>query len=266
MLKTVLAGYRSAERALLMPLLPQLNPDDLLILDRGYPAAWLFAAFGQQSRHFLSRIDGAQWPEVQAFAQSEALEQIVTRPVTRESQRAACALGIEGLPDTVTYRLIRVLQPNGKPQLLATSLLDTQRYPASDFADLCHQRWGIEEAFKVLKHRLMIEQFSGESPEAIRQDVHAKTFTANLAKMMTYPLQQEAQELNTGKTYRPNLTYALARLRYRLFGWLLLKIDPDQVLALLDLIARTQERQRPGRSSPRHKTQPKPRRQYKYCP
>lgn len=263
MLKTVLAGYRSAERALLMPVLAQLNVDDLLILDRGYPAAWLFAAFGQCNRHFLSRIDGAQWPEVQAFAQGEAVEQIVTRPVTAESQRSARALGIEGLPDTVTYRLIRVRQPNGKQQLLATSLLDSQRYPAHDFAELYHQRWGIEEAFKVLKHRLMIEQFSGESPEAIRQDVHAKTFTANLAKAMTYPVEQETPGQEAGKRYRPNLTYALARLRYRLFGWLLQKIEPDQVLALLDLIARTQERQRPGRSSLRHKTQPKPRRQYK---
>lgn len=263
LLKTVLADYRSAERFLLMPVLPELNPDDLVILDRGYPAAWLFAAFGQCHRHFLSRIDGAQWPEVQAFAQSETEEQIVTRPVTRENHRTARALGIEDLPDTVTYRLIRVRQPNGKQQLLATSLLDTQRYPVHDFAELYHQRWGIEEAFKVLKHRLMIEQFSGESPEAIRQDVHAKTFTANLARAMTYPVNAEAPDHAIGKTYRPNLTYALARLRYRLFGWLLQKMEPDQVLALLELIAKTQEQQRPGRSSPRRKTQPKPRRQYK---
>lgn len=127
LLKTVLAGYRTAERALLMPLLAQLNPDDLIILDRGYPAAWLFAVFGQQNRQFLSRIDGALWPEVQAFAQCDAFEQIVTRPVTSDSQRAARALGIEGLPDTVTYRLLRVRHPNGKQHLLATSLLDSNR-------------------------------------------------------------------------------------------------------------------------------------------
>lgn len=99
LLKTVLAGYRTAERALLIPLLAQLNTDDRVILDRGYPAAWLFAVFGQQSRHFLARIDGAPWPEVNAFAQSDAVEQIVTRPVTSDSQRSARALGIEGLPD-----------------------------------------------------------------------------------------------------------------------------------------------------------------------
>lgn len=108
----------------------------------------------------------------------------------------------------------------------------------------------------------MIEQVSGESPEAIRQDVHAKSFTANLAKAMTYPQEQETAA-NLRKAYVPNLTYAIASLRYRLFGWLLEKIDPDQVLAILNRIAKTQETQRPGRSYPRHKTQPKPRRQYK---
>ena len=58
----------------------------------------------------------------------------------------------------------------------------------------------------------MIEQFSGESPEAIRQDVHAKTFTANLAKAMTYPQEQETPA-NIHKAYVPNLTYAIASLR-----------------------------------------------------
>lgn len=264
LLKTVLAGYRAAERTLLAPLLAQLNPDDLAILDRGYPASWLFAAFGQQNRHFLARIDGATWPEVQAFAQGDAAEQTVTRPVTPGSRRSARDLGVGGLPETVTYRLIRVRLTNGKQYVLATSLLDSDRYPAADFAELYHQRWGIEEAFKVLKHRLMIEQFSGESPEAIRQDLHAKVFTANLAKAMTYSSESEpATPSGTDQVYLPNLTYAVARLRYRLFGWLLQKIDPVQVLSLLNLIAKTQEIKRPNRTSPRHKTQPKPRRQYK---
>lgn len=262
LLKTVLAGYRAAERSLLLPLLTQLNPDDLIILDRGYPATWLFAAFGQQNRQFLTRIDGAAWPEVRAFAQGDAVEKIITRPVTWEGLRAAREHGLETLPKTVTFRLVRVRHSNGQQHLLATSLLDSDTYPAACFADLYHQRWGIEEAFKVLKHRLMIEQFSGDSPEAIRQDVHAKVFMANLAKAMTYRAEPAPVD-GTIQAYLPNLTYAIAQLRYRLFGWMLQKIDPDQVLSILTLIAKTQERKRPGRTTPRHKSNPKPRRQYK---
>ncbi|MGH9803032.1 MAG: transposase [Blastocatellia bacterium] len=43
---------------------------------------------------------------------------------------------------------------------MATSLIDTQTYPAWAFSELYHARWSIEEAFKVLKHRLHLEQFA----------------------------------------------------------------------------------------------------------
>lgn len=49
----------------------------------------------------------------------------------------------------VTLRLIRVRLPNGKWEVLATSLLDQKRYPACAFAALYGQRWGVEEAFKL---------------------------------------------------------------------------------------------------------------------
>ena len=264
MLKATLAGYEAAERALLVPLLPQLNVDDLLVLDRGFPAVWLFALCQQRQQHFLARIDGSQWPEVQAFADSNLLEHIVTRPVGRDTRRAARTLGIEGLPDEIAFRLIRVRLASGSEEILATSLLDAEAYPAADFPALYHARWGIEEAFKVLKHRLLVEQFTGESPEAIRQDFHAKIFTANLAEALAYSAHQVLPDEKAAR-YRPNLTYAMARLRLRLFGWLIKRASPDEVLSLLTLIGKTLERRRPGRSAPRPKSRPnpKPRRQYK---
>ena len=39
------------------------------------------------------------------------------------------------------------------------------------FADLYHQRWRIEEAFKRLKHRLKLEAVSGLSQQALLIDV-----------------------------------------------------------------------------------------------
>lgn len=264
MLKAVLAGYEAAERALLVPLLAQLDADDLLVLDRGFPAVWLFALCQQRQRHFLARIDGGQWPEVQAFADGNLSEHIVTRPLGRDSRRSARALGVEGLPEEIAFRLIRVRLPNGSEEILATSLLDNETYPAADFAALYHARWGIEEAFKVLKHRLLIEQFTGESPESIRQDFQAKIFTANLAEALAYSAHQSLP-VEKAARYHPNLTYAIARLRLRLFGWLIKRASPDDVLSILTLIGQTLERQRPGRSAPRPKSRynPRPRRQYK---
>lgn len=264
MLKADLSGYAAGERELLLPLLPSLAQDDLLVLDRGFPAVWLFALLQQQDRHFLARIDGGQWAEVQAFAGSGLPEQVFTRPVGRDTRRAARALSVDGLPDTVSFRLVRVALPDGGEEVLATSLLDADTYPAADFAELYHARWSIEEAFKVLKHRLMVEQFSGESPEAIRQDFHAKIFTANLAEALSHSARQQLPDEKAAR-YQPNLAYILAMLRLRLFGWLLGHLSPDELLALIALIGKTLERKRPGRSAPRPKSRPnpRPRRQYK---
>jgi transposase InsO family protein len=49
-------------------------------------------------------------------------------------------------------RLLRVVTPNGKTQVLMTSLLDSAAYSAASFTDLYHAHWRIEEAFKRINH------------------------------------------------------------------------------------------------------------------
>lgn len=79
-----------------------------------------------------------------------------------------------------TVRLVRHIAPNGQVRVLMTNLLDVVRFPACSFADLYHQRWRIEEAFKRLKHRLNLEHVSGLSQLAVVQDVAAKVLCDNL--------------------------------------------------------------------------------------
>ena len=165
---------------------------------------------------------------------------------------------------TLSIRLIRVVLPNGRIEVLATSLLDTHAFPAHAFASLYHARWNIEEAFKTLKHRLLIEQFTGELPEAIRQDFHAKVVTANLAAALALSAQEHLPETKAQR-YQPNFAYILEKLRTRLFRWLLGRFRAEDSFDLLTRFAQTLERKRPGRKAERPKSRlnPKPRRAYK---
>lgn len=264
LLKAVLGRFDDAERALLVQLAPHLAPDDLLLMDRGFPALWLFGFLQQRHIPFLARLDGNAWPDVEAFLTSGHRETVLSRSVTPAMRRQAQAAGVELFDSTVSFRLIKLLLPNGTTEVLATSLTDAAAFPASDFAALYHQRWAIEEAFKLLKHRLMVEQFSGELPEAIRQDFHAKVFTANLAQVLATSAHDRLPEEQKAR-YFPNVAYILDSLKNRLFGWMIQRVPPDEVLTLLELYANTLERKRPGRSAPRPKARlsPKPRRQYK---
>jgi hypothetical protein len=165
-----------SERQMLFEQLDQLRSDDLLILDRGYPAVWLIAALQQRNIPFCMRVDDTGFVDVKAFRRSGRREcQITLKPPSRREAedyqipRKAC-----------TVRLVRVITPNGKSHILMTSLLDATTYPATLFADLYHARWRIEEAFKRIKHRLKLEHLSGLSWLAAQQDFGAKMLCDNL--------------------------------------------------------------------------------------
>lgn len=51
-------------------------------------------------------------------------------------------------------RLIRVDLPSGEIEILMTSLLDSQIYPAKIFKELYFLRWKIETFYDELKNKL----------------------------------------------------------------------------------------------------------------
>ena len=68
---------------------------------------------------------------------------------------------------------------------MATSLLDAKRYPTEEFVQVYHWRWGIETYYGRLKGRLELENWSGQTEEAIRQDFHATVFLSNLESVLS---------------------------------------------------------------------------------
>ena len=135
------------ERQMLFEHLDLLKHDDLLILDRGYPGAWLAAVLSQTRIPFCIRCDMASsFKVVKTFARSSLAETIVTLPAPR--RRDVADYECERI--TTQVRLIRVLLENGRSYIVMTSLMDSQAFPAAAFGDLYHARWRIEEAFDWL--------------------------------------------------------------------------------------------------------------------
>ena len=141
-------------------------------------------------------------------------------------------------------RLIRHVASTGNVRVLMTNLLDTERFPASCFGALYHQRWGIEEAFKRLKHRLNLEHVSGLSQQAVVQDVSAKVLCDNLQALTTLAAHRHA-ELPANE--RINRTYVHSALKPLLPALLL----GNKVGDLLRLVARHTYRHREHLSKPR---------------
>lgn len=243
-----LAPHTCCERTLLINSLNHLQSEDLLVLDRGFPAFWVFAALYQHQKSFCVRLDNNGFAFVNEFLRSRKTDSLITINPSYEAKKRCRELDLPLTP--ITLRLIRVRLPNGNTHVLATSLLDQLAFPAHEFADLYHQRWGIEEWFKTLKCRLMVEQFSGLSPLAVEQDFHAKILAANLCACLCQEAQ--AQLPSQQQThYRVNFSYALSACKNMLPRFLLGLALHDRLLSLINLISNTLEQLRPMRSYPR---------------
>jgi len=255
MIHANLAPHASCERSLLLSLLDRTTSTDLLLLDRGYPAFWLFAALYQKPLQFCARIDNNGFAFVKRFNRSQENDAIVYMTPSTEAKQRCAKLNLPIQP--IPLRLIRVHLPNGNTQILATSLLDQAQFPTHLFIDLYHQRWAIEECFKNLKCRLLIEQFCGESPRAIEQEFYAKLLASNLCAVLTHQAQQLLKpEKKQG--YRINFAYALSACKYTIPRLLLGLASAATFHNLLALMAKTLERYRPNRSNPRKQAPIKP--------
>jgi len=239
-------GCEGAERQMLVEALELLGPDDVLVLDRGYPAAWLVALLCERGVRFCMRCDNnSGWSAQAKFMRSGALEAWVT--LKPPSAVDAAVWGCSRNPPRV--RLVRQVAPSGAVRVLATNL-DEQAVPAHAFADLYHQRWRIEEAFKRLKHRMKLECVSGLSQHALLVDVAAKVLADNLASLLCLAASQQADLPAASR--RCNRAYAAALVQRALPRLVLIIGDFFANLAnVLQLLGANSQRFIPGRSRPR---------------
>ena len=113
------------------------------------------------------------------FTDSDEKERIVTFRLPRKD-RSKLADFPHMQDATLTCRLIKVELENGEKEILCTSLSDSEKYLYEDFKELYHYRWNEEEAYKLLKARVELENFSGKTARAVRQDFYAKVFLMTL--------------------------------------------------------------------------------------
>jgi len=253
MLAASLPSAHESERQMLFEHLDRLGTGDLLLLDRGYPCRWLVAVLNQRGIPFCMRVDKSGdtgFKCVRDFLCSGLEEQIVTL----NAVSAQDVLDFECHSEPQQVRLVRHIAPSGEMRVLMTNLFDVVKFPASQFADLYHHRWRIEEAFKRLKHRLNLEHVSGLSQQAVAQDVAAKVLCDNLQALTAMSARDEA-ELLTPR--RINHAYVFTALKPLLPALLLGKKVVKLLRNVLRLIATQTYRYVKNLAKPR-KSGPKP--------
>ncbi len=250
----IISPKNKGERELVIQHCRNLLSTDLLLLDRGYPAFWLFALILSLGANFCAKISWKKWKVVRKFYHSGLNEKVIELFKTPASVVKCLALGLDIKP--IKLRLIRVVPPSGEKVILITSLIDTDSYPHEVFMELYHQRWPVEEDYKTMKCRVELENFSGKSVLSVYQDFHAKVFSKNLTSTLAFPSREIVAQNDSNKqyAYQINFTQALSKTK-NVIVLLFLKAKKkvfQLISELQQIYAQTIEPIRPGRKYPRN--------------
>ena len=248
----IISPKHIGERELAAQHLLNIMPTDLLLLDRGYPAWWLFALITSLESNFCARISCTKWKIVRSFFQSKAKERIIWLPPPTTSIKTAQQMGLDLIP--LRLRLIRI-ENAGKTQVLITSLTDSKLYPYEVFAELYHKRWPVEEDYKTIKCRIEMENFSGQSALSVYQDFHAKVLLKNLVSVLALPVNDILANSMTSRKYDYQINFTQAISKSKDVISLLFQQTTSKLIQLIeslqDIFLKTIEPIRPGRKYPR---------------
>ena len=127
---------------------------------------------------------------------------------------------------TIKMRVLKFELDSGITEILITNVFD-ESFDVSDFKELYFKRWGIEVKYNELKNRLQIENFSGETPIAIKQDFYATMYLSNMVSLAKMDANAIINEENKGKNlkyeYKVNTNILIGKLKNSLVFMLLEK-------------------------------------------
>lgn len=175
----------NGERVLAVSHLQHTIKDDLIIFDRGYPSIELFSHIINSNVDFLIRIRRNSFKQVAFLFDSNCSEDDITLEIKAPKKLTETLLE-KHLPIVMKVRFVRVVLDNGEVEVLATSVHDDSLLQTRDFKELYHQRWGIETFFHILKNRLSLENFTGNTALAVQQDFYVTMFLSNYESLLVY--------------------------------------------------------------------------------
>lgn len=219
-LDAVLENLNTGERELALRHACQWKKNDLIIYDRGYPSYDFINEHIKLNVDCLIRVKATHCASVIDFVASSKKSIIAEiHPQKNQSFKDKDYTR----HSILKVRLLRIDLPGGEIEVLMTTLLDSQKFPAKMFKELYFLRWGVETFYDELKNKLKIEHFTGYSEVSIQQDFFCAIFISNLQSVMVNDLADELSVQNQGKKYpykvNTNLSYGFLKNRVLELLW-----------------------------------------------
>lgn len=250
-------GKGQGETSLILDLLDQFEPGEVLLADRYYSGYGILARGFVRGVHYVGQSHAARRVDFRAGRRLGKGDHVVrwTKPATRAAgwEEGAWAT----LPSELHVREVRVsVRIAGfrtKTYVIVTTLLDQVAYPATALAELYRRRWLVELNLKSLKITLGMDVLRCKTPEMVRKEVAMHLLAYNLIRgVMAASAGAVGRE-----AWEVSFTGAWSAVRSL---EAVLCMDPSEGwLILLRVVGVQQVGNRPNRVEPRvKKRRPKP--------
>lgn len=203
--------------------LQSLGEGDILMADRGFISYAFFAQILAQNAHFVIRIRGNTYEKYHHLLSDSTQNDVIV-----DIERSAHFSNDTELPESLRIRFIKIILADGEVEILATSLLDRKLYLLKDFKKLYYKRWRIETFFQAIKSRLAVDNFTGRTVEAIKQDFFSTLFVSGLETILSAEVNAELAAKNTRHRQQVNKAISFHALKDSI---ILLMFDPPQDFA-----------------------------------
>ena len=263
------------ERTCALEHLKVLRANDILIFDRGYFSYLMLQEFSKNGIHTIFRLqEGSVNKQVEAFIKSDKVDEIIeytpSATVINDIKKQGYNFEKKSLPLRLIKQVIK-----GEVYLYGTTLME-EKYSAEFFSDIYHERWGIEELYKISKEIVNIEEFHSKTERGVKQEIYAHLLLINLSRFFEFDAQdqlppmnradkEKCLEMNFYKFFNSksmfnlnfkNCLVVVGRYVDNLFLDAYREIK-NWVARVIGMILRIRKKIRPGRSFPRQSFKPK---------
>ncbi|WP_051506859.1 IS4 family transposase [Saccharibacillus sacchari] len=162
------------------------DPDFILVADRAYGKHKRFDAYeeAEKRQFFVIRLrDNTCFQEVTPRERKKPWGGSIQRDFT-------CRVGSSATLTQHRFRIVHLLDPNGKPVILATNL---HTHSPERIAEIYRTRWQIEVLFRWVKQHLNVKNLFGTTPNA----VYGQLYTALLSYvLLQFVFKQGSQRVH----------------------------------------------------------------------
>lgn len=215
---------------------------EILIFDRGYPSIALFNWLEKQEKKFVMRLSSNDYIKEREEMKSE--DEFITIKYTyarlNKIKKTKPEL-YEEIKEKVGIELrITKIEINEKTTEYLISNLDKNEFCKEDLKEIYGKRWQVELSYNSIKNKLKIEQFTGNLPQFIYQDIYAQIVVYNQIQDMLYTGRKEIKSPK-GNEYKINEGKAIGIFKEKYIKIMLIK-DKKKAIKELDLLEKEMEK------------------------